>query len=133
MTLAEDFIAAWNTHDPDAVAACFAPDGARVALAYPETRYEGRAALAEHVGGLMRTWPDFTLILREASSDEDVIICEWTWSGTQRADYGPLPGNGQRLELKGISAMRVANGLIVEERVYWDTGTLMASAGLFPQ
>ncbi len=130
----DDFIAAWNARDPNAVAACFTPGGVRVALAHPETRYEGRDALVEHVGGLMSTWPDCTLAVRAVTSaDDGTVTCEWTWAGTQQADYGPLPGKGQALELKGVSVLEMDGDLIREERVYWDTGTLMASAGLFPE
>lgn len=130
----DEFVAAWNTRDPGAVARCFAPNGVRVATAHPETRYEGHGALAEHVGGLMSTWPDCTLGVRSASTAPDgTITLEWTWSGTQQADYGPLPGTGQALELKGVSVLEMDGDLIREERVYWDTGTLMASAGLFPE
>lgn len=133
MSLIDDWVAAWNTHDPQAVAALYAPDGARIALAHPEARYEGRDALAEHVGGLMATWPDSALTIRRASLADGTATCEWTWDGTQQADYGPLPGTGQRLVLKGVSVCRIEDDLIAEERVYWDTGTLMASAGLFPE
>jgi steroid delta-isomerase-like uncharacterized protein len=130
----DDFIAAWNARDPSAVAACFTPGGVRVALAHPETRYEGRDALVEHVGGLMSTWPDCALAVRAVTSGDDgTVTCEWTWTGTQQADYGPLPGRGQALELKGVSVLEMDGDLIREERVYWDTGTLMASAGLFPE
>ena len=31
-----------------------------------------------------------------------------------------------------MSVLEMDGDLIREERVYWDTGTLMASAGMFP-
>jgi hypothetical protein len=45
-------------------------------------------------------------------------------------DYGPLPGHGQHLDLRGVGVMEMEGDLIREERVYWNTGTLMAAAGM---
>ena len=68
----------------------------------------------------------------EHQAGDGTITLEWIFRGTQRADYGPLPGNGQELELHGVSVVEMDGALIRQERVYWDTGTLMASAGVLP-
>ena len=130
---AQTVLDAWNSRDPEAVAACYAPDGARVQIAFPPERIEGRAALAEHVGAIMAAWPDFVLESRsEGLTTDGHLLFEWTFRGTQQADYGPIPGNGQSLSLDGVSVVSIVDGLIDEERVYWDNGTLMASAGMLP-
>lgn len=127
----QTFLDMWNTRDAEAVAACYAPDGARVQMAYPAARIEGRRALAEHVGQIMTACPDFVLEMRsEAMVSDGRVLMEWTFSATQQADYGPIPGNGQRLVLEGVSVVRIHDGLIAEEHVYWDTATLMAAAGM---
>jgi len=126
------FALAWNACDPEAVAACYVPDGVRVQIAHPTARIRGREALAEHVREIMTAWPDCTLETRSESGGNGLVTFEWTFRGTQRADYGPLPAHGQHLELAGVSVIEMEGGLIREERVYWDTGTLMASAGILP-
>lgn len=127
------FTEAWNTRRPEAVARCYAPDGARVQMAFPPERIEGREALAEHVGGIMAAWPDFVLDVRsEAVTTDGLVIMEWTFRGTQQADYGPIPGNGQEMALEGVSLIATDGGLIREERVYWDGVALMAAAGMLP-
>jgi len=130
----DSFITAWRAHDPEAVAAAYTPDGAREQMAHPAARIEGRSALADHVREIMTAWPDCTLeTARERQADDGTITLEWTFRGTQRADYGPLPGHGQQLELHGVSVVEMDDSLIRRERVYWDTGTLMASAGVLPE
>jgi steroid delta-isomerase-like uncharacterized protein len=127
------FIAAWNARDPEAVAACYSLDGARVQIAHPPARIEGRPALAAHVREIMTAWPDCTLETRpERAAGGGQVTLEWIFRGTQQADYGPLPGRGQPLELHGASIVEMAGGLIRQERVYWDTATLMAAAGVLP-
>ncbi len=130
----QTFTEAWNSRRPEAVARCFAPDGARMQMAYPAIRVEGREALAEHVGEIMAAWPDCVLETRsEAVAANGLLVMEWNFRGTQQADYGPIPGRGQALELDGISLIAMDDGLIREERVYWDGVTLMAGAGMLPE
>ena len=132
MAALDTFIAAWNTRDAEAVAASYLADGVRVQTAHPPARIEGRAALTDHVREIMAAWPDCTLETRPERADGSHLTLEWTFRGTQQADYGPLPGRGQPLELHGVSVMEMEESLIREERVYWDTGTLMAAAGVLP-
>jgi steroid delta-isomerase-like uncharacterized protein len=126
------FALAWNARDPEAVASCYLPGGVRVQIAHPPATIEGRQALAQHVREIMTAWPDCTLETRSESGDNGLVTFEWIFRGTQQADYGPLPGRGQRLELAGVSVLTMEGDLIREERVYWDTGTLMAAAGVLP-
>lgn len=129
----QTFTDAWNTRRPEAVARCYSPGGARVQMAFPPARIEGREALAEHVGAIMTAFPDFVLDVRsETTAADGAVIFEWTFRGTQQADYGPLPGNGQEISLDGVSLMAMEDGLIREERVYWDGVALMAAAGMIP-
>lgn len=124
---------AWNTRRPEAVARCYAPGGARVQMAFPPARIEGREALAEHVGAIKAAFPDFVLDVRsEMTANDGAAILEWTFRGTQQGDYGPLPGNGQEVSLEGVSVVVMEDGLIREERVYWDGVALMAAAGMIP-
>src|SRR5262245_16650823 len=112
---------AWTARDPEAVAACYAADGVRHRMAHPPARIQGREALAQHVREIMTAWPDCTLETRSESGGNGLITFEWIFRGTQQADYGPLPGRGQPLELAGASVLSMDGDLIREERVYWDT------------
>ena len=122
---------AWNTRRPEAVAALYAPDGTRVVMAYPGGRLEGREALAEHVREIMTACPDCSLETRSTGVSADgLLTLEWTFRATQTADFGVIPGNGQDVELNGVSVIAMDGGLIREERVYWDSATLMAGGGM---
>jgi steroid delta-isomerase-like uncharacterized protein len=124
---------AWNARDPKAVASLYAPNGARHEIAYPGQRLEGRIAIAAGVGAVFNAWPDCTLETRRQDRGADgLVILEWVFRGTQENDYGALPGTGGSLELPGVSLFTMRGELVAEERVYWDTATLMASAGVLP-
>jgi steroid delta-isomerase-like uncharacterized protein len=122
---------AWNTRRPEAVAALFAPDGVRCVMAHPAPRIQGQEAIADHVREIMRSCPDCTLEIRsEGALPDGRAMLEWTFRATVQHDYQGIPGNGQDLELKGVSVMRLEDGRIAQENVYWDNSTLMAGAGM---
>ena len=128
----QEFVEAWNAHDPEGIAGQFTPDGVRHQFALPEARLAGREAIAQGVGAIVHAAPGAVLDVRAQSVGEDGrVTVEWTFSGTLENDFPGMPANGQAFSLPGISVYTLADdGQIAEERVYWDTATLLAAAGV---
>jgi steroid delta-isomerase-like uncharacterized protein len=124
------YVDAWNDHDPDACAACFAPDGVRAWQVVPPPsvrgdpfpRFVGREAIAGPIRDSIAAIPDLGLEVTALSegSDERVWI-EWRLTGTHVTDPGASPVRGEPIDFVGVSIFRVESGLIGEERAYWDT------------
>jgi steroid delta-isomerase-like uncharacterized protein len=116
------------------VADQFTPDGVRHQFALPEARLAGREAIAQVLGAMLHAVPDATLEVRSQSVGPDgSVTVEWTFAGTLQNDFPGLPAGGQAVSLNGVSLYTLdADGAIREERVYWDTATLMAAAGVLP-
>ncbi len=123
---------AWSTRTPEAVADLFTPDGVRHQLALPEGRFAGREAIIGVVGAIMHAAPDCELAVSQAHESGDTTTVEWVFSGTLTNDFPGLPASGQRFALAGVSVCTMDGASIREERVYWDTATLMAAAGVLP-
>jgi SnoaL-like polyketide cyclase len=70
------------------------------------------------------------LEVRSRTAEGDREVLEWIFRGTSATPFGTLPATGEAGELRGVSVCVVAGGHLREERVYWDTATLMAAAGL---
>ena len=131
MSYADTLNAGWNSRDPDTIAGLYAEDGVRHMFAHEETRLEGRKQIAEWVALAMHAWPDCVLTTRNVVEGDGWAVVEWTFSGTQQNDFGPIPGKGQATALKGVSSVNLdSDGLMTEERVYWDGVGLMAGGGL---
>jgi steroid delta-isomerase-like uncharacterized protein len=128
----QEFVDAWNARDAGAVAAQFTPDGVRHQFALPEARLAGRDAIAQGVGAVIHAVPDTVLEVRSQTVGQDgSVTVEWTFSGTLQNDFPGMPANGAAVTLPGISIFRLAeDGQIIEERVYWDMATLLATAGV---
>jgi steroid delta-isomerase-like uncharacterized protein len=122
--------AAWNARSGAAVSAVYAPDGVRIEYALPGARLEGREAIAAHADALFRAVPDCRLEVRGVIEHGRLAAVEWTFRGTHSGDLPGLPAQDEQLALDGVSICAIEGGLIREERVYWDAGTLLAGAGV---
>lgn len=127
-------IDAWNTGDVANIAPFYADGAVRHHYAFPETSLDGKDAIVAGIGAILHAIPDPHLTVRSREGvDDGRILFEWTFEGTVENDYGPLPGNGSRITLHGVSVIAfTAEGLIQREDVYWDAATLMAATGVLP-
>jgi len=122
---------AWNGGSGESVAQAFTPNGVRIEYALPPARLEGREAIAAHADLAISAIPDASREIRKETRGEDgTVTVEWTWAGTHSGDMPGWPARGEAVELHGVSVCEMEGDLIREERVYWDTATLMAGAGM---
>lgn len=117
---------AWNAHDPVAAAEHFATGGVRRWLVvnnpavHSPDRFEGREDIAEGIRVFMENTPDLRVELGAYAETDDGAMFEWTCLGTHTGAWGDWQGQGEHLELPGVSVVRVADGLIAEEKMYFD-------------
>ena len=114
----------WNSRDGGQIAAAFTPDGVRVEYAKPGARLEGRDAIAGHTEAYVTSVPDCVLDVRGLIEQDDTATLEWTFRGAHTGDIPGLEATGRDISLPGVSVYRLRDGLIEEERVYWDAATL---------
>jgi steroid delta-isomerase-like uncharacterized protein len=114
----------WNARDGRRVAEAFTEDGVRVEYAKPGARLEGRDAIAGQADAYMTAVPDCVLDVRGMEVDGDRAVLEWTYRGNHTGDIPGLAASGRAIDLPGASVYRLRDGLIEEERVYWDAATL---------
>jgi steroid delta-isomerase-like uncharacterized protein len=128
------YMAAWNAHDADACAGCFALDGVREGRIMAQAtrpghrfpRFEGRAAIRDRIGGFMAAVPDLAVeILRVGEGDGGVVWLEWRLTGTHRGDWGRWSARGERVDVPAVCVYRVVDGLIAEELEYIDPVVMM--------
>jgi steroid delta-isomerase-like uncharacterized protein len=114
----------WNSREGTRVAEAFTPDGVRVEYARPGARLEGREAIAAQAQAYMTAVPDCVLDVRGLIEHDGSATLEWTYRGTHTGDIPGLEATGRDISLPGVSVYRLRDGLIEEERVYWDAATL---------
>ena len=135
--LAKKWTDAYNRHDPRAVAANYAQDCVVYDPILPEP-LKGRAAIEKDAADFFRAFPDLRVEVINIFEKGDRAAGEIKMTGTNNGPLdtpmGEVPATGKRIDVRGALVGRInAENLIVEERRYYDTGTLMQQLGLAPQ
>src|SRR5262245_50446137 len=90
--------AAWNAHDPDAVAAVFAEDAVLREAGRP-AEVRGRAAIRDRAAALLAAFPDFRLERLVLIVDGDRHADRWTMTGTHEGELFGIPPTGRSVRV----------------------------------
>ena len=122
--------AAWNAHDPDAVAAVFAADAVMRESGRPD-EHRGRAAIRQRAGALLAAFPDFRLERLVLVIDGDRHADRWVMTGTHTGELFGIPPTGRPVRVEGATFTRLGpDGLVVEDIHHTDFAGLMAQLGV---
>lgn len=125
--IAEKWIAAWNSHDPEKMLPTFTEDIFYEDVAFGEVSHnhaEFRKFAAEEFKGV----PDVELKLLRASIHNGHGTIEWTFSGTDKGVYK----TGKKFSVRGVSVIDVRGGKISRCLDFYDTGAIMRQVGVLP-
>ncbi len=131
LALLRAYLDAWNAHDIARAAGFFDEQGEYFDSAFAGVQ-RGRPAIEENaIGVFMRGVPNLHW---EVRSDPIVgpegVAFEWTLTGTHTGTWGGVRATGQKIQLKGMSFMRIRNGKIIYQAVVYDSGALNRQLGL---
>jgi steroid delta-isomerase-like uncharacterized protein len=135
--LDEEFIAAWDTHDPDRAVALLSEDVAWQDVANPEP-LRSKAAIRQLMQSWFTAFPDLTTVWKNHVVTEDQVAAEVRWTGTnngplQMAAGAPaIPATGKQVTGQGTYFLRIRKGKVVEVHSYPDAAGLMMQLGLMP-
>jgi steroid delta-isomerase-like uncharacterized protein len=124
-------LAIYNTGDVERYAQEYADDAL---LVRPDGVARGRAAIAARWAAELAAFPDRVLIVETVVEQGDLVVVEWTWTGTntgpRRAPDGPaLPPTGRRVEVTGVELAWLRDGLIARLHMYWDRASIQQQLG----
>jgi steroid delta-isomerase-like uncharacterized protein len=118
--------AAWNAHDPDAVAAVFAEE-ASIREVGGAGQSRGRAAIRERAAALLAAFPDLHLERVELVIDGDRHADRWVLTGTHRGPLFGIAPTGRRVRVEGATFSRLdPHGLVIEDVHLSDVSGLLA-------
>lgn len=130
--VADELIAAWNDHDAERVAACYAPDyvGEDVAQAEPQ---HGPAEVRRLTAFYFRAFPDLQVSVDSFIVQGDQAVLVWTWRGTHRGTFMRIPPTGRPVTVRGSTIFTLNGGLIRSAVRIWDVAGLLRAVGLLPE
>jgi steroid delta-isomerase-like uncharacterized protein len=125
---------AWNAHDADGVAACYAEDAKLYDVGLPEP-LRGRAAIRESVAGYLAAFSDFHVVnLGEPIVSGNRAAQEWKVTGTNDGELMGIPPTGKSAITYGCGTAEFGeDGLIHRGGNYWNAAALMQQLGVLPE
>jgi steroid delta-isomerase-like uncharacterized protein len=126
--------AAWNAHDADGVAACYAEDAVLFDVGLPEP-LRGREAIRDSVAGYLTAFSDF----RAEDVGEPIVsgnraAQEWKVTGTNDGELMGIPPTGRSATTYGCGTAEFGeDGLIHRAGNYWNAAALMQQLGMLPE
>ncbi|MBA3716105.1 MAG: ester cyclase [Pyrinomonadaceae bacterium] len=119
----------WNKGRSEAVDEMFAADGIAHGLGEAGVDVRGPAAFKPYFEKLRGAFPDFELTVEDTISEGDKVAARWTARMTHGGDHLGLPATGNRVEVSGMSIIRVRDGQIIEGWNNWDVMGMMQQIG----
>jgi steroid delta-isomerase-like uncharacterized protein len=131
LALLKDYLAAWNEHDADKAASFMDANVAYFDAAFAGMQ-TGRDAAVEHgIKVFLRGVPDLKWEIRsDPIVAADGIAYEWTFTGTNTGTWGGVHATNQKIQLKGVGFIRIRDGKIIYQAVYYDSASLNRQLGL---
>jgi steroid delta-isomerase-like uncharacterized protein len=135
MAWIDDYLAAWNDHDPVAVTDFMTNDVVYTDFGLGE-EFKGIEAVREFVEGMELGFStDYRFALERAIVTPEAYSYEWTMSGTNDCEdvERGFPATGMRFEIPGVSIGVLRNGKIKDNCDYWNMTTYLMQVDLTPE
>jgi len=127
-----ELVEAWNAHNPEQVAALYAPayEGTDVGEASPQ---RGPEAVRQMVARYLGAFPDLEFTEQETIFQGQRAALMWMARGTHRGPLMNIPATNRPTEIRGMSLLTVEDGKITREASIWDVAGFLRSIGLLPE
>jgi steroid delta-isomerase-like uncharacterized protein len=125
--LAEKWVAAWNSHNPDKMLPLFTDDLVYEDVAFAEVSH-GSAELRKFFLSELEGVPDLELKLERASIHGSHGTIEWTFSGTDKGVFK----TGKKFSVRGVSVIDLRDSKISRNVDFYDVATIMRQVGVLP-
>ena len=91
---------------------------------------QGWPAVQGLLSGFRAGFPDLNITIQHSFGSLDYAVVRWQMTGTHTEVLFGIPPTGKSVVVNGISIVREAGGLIVEDWVSEDTSGLMRQLGV---
>lgn len=103
--------------------------------AHPDGEVHGKGEFEEFVRHVHSAFPDWTLEkhMDEMLTSENVVMLEWTASGTHEGEFYGVPPSGRRFEVEGMAKTIIEDGTLQDDYIYFNQKEMLDQLGFkFP-
>src|SRR5437660_11674310 len=94
----------------------------------------GKEAIGSAIRGIFSVFPDLSFEGRRQYIREDLVVQEWTASGTHEGTMArggiEVEPTGRKVDYRGMDVIPIRDGLVARKDVYSDSITLLRQLGL---
>lgn len=131
-SLVQRYFDAWNTRDPDAVAAAFAAGGTYTDPTVGGPPLAG-TAIAEHARALLAAFPDlsFEVLGGQPAGGQatGTVVAQWLMRGTNTGPWNGQPPTGRTVTVRGVGVIAGMDGQVTSAEGYFDRQGLAEQLG----
>lgn len=130
--IATAYFEAIAAHDPEAMKACWAPDGVDELHGLAELR--GPQAIAEWFGEIFSAMPDFEIRVLDALESGEKVAIHWRATGSFDGPgrFQGLLANGSKIDMNGCDVLTVRDGKIQRNDAYLNGSQMAQQLGAMP-
>jgi steroid delta-isomerase-like uncharacterized protein len=134
-SLLDRYVERYNAGDLDAVMDLYAEDAVQL---MPDGTFRGRSAVRERLAQELDAFSDLAHRVVSYVEQGDAFADEWVFVGTHTGPVVLLDGTevaptGKRVEMPGMELVKVRDGKIVANNLYYDNLSVLIQLGLVPQ
>ncbi|WP_331232618.1 ester cyclase [Natronorarus salvus] len=96
----------------------------------PDEGAHGRDAFENDVRDVKTAFPDVRVTADDMLVSDDVVMIEWTWTGTHEGEFAGIPPTQNTVEVRGMMKLVIEDGQIQEERSYYDAQDHLTQLGV---
>jgi steroid delta-isomerase-like uncharacterized protein len=133
--LLDYYVERYNAGDLDACMELYAEDAVQ---RMHDGIFEGKDAIRERLARDLEAFEDAKYVVDSFVGEGDKFADEWTFTGTNTGpfrlpDGSEVPATGKPMEIKGMELVKVRDGKIVVDNLYYDFMAAVVQLGLVPQ
>jgi len=121
--IAMKWVAAYNSHDPDAAAELYAEDVVNVQLPWPKP-VQGQKSMRTTYLKVFQAFPDIRVEVDNLLENGPWVIVEWRFSGTMCGEFAGHSPNNRTFAMRGCELFQIVAGKIAVQHGYWDKATM---------
>jgi steroid delta-isomerase-like uncharacterized protein len=130
--LLDRYVERYNAGDLDGVMNLYAEDAVQI---MPDGVFEGWSTVRDRLAQELDGFTDLNHTVRSFVEQGDAFADEWTFVGTHTGpfrlpDGSELPPTGKRVEIRGMELVKMRDGKIVLNTLYYDNLAVAVQLGL---
>lgn len=131
-TYADTINQAWNSHVMESVLSFYSPDyvGSDVGQPAPQRGHQG---LRHMLQTYWKAFPDLQFMVTDRLIENSRLAIVWVAEGTHQGPIMNIPATGRKVQVRGMSVIKVENGLVVSGQYVWDLAGMLRHLGLLPE